>query len=373
MTLTPADLAQIQDMIAAAPAVGEGFDNPIVAGPQLLIPGSQSPNFVANVAGWQIAKNGSAQFNNLTITGTTITGLNFIWNTSGQFYYQGTPALGNLVVSIAAAGGSDQFGNVYDGGGVYSYAAGSGGTDFAYAGLVGGEVLIRSVSGSAPASIVSSADGSGSELIIQPETRSGDSLIQLLLNSPNANSLMSWPGPFAIGAAGVTPGAPAAGAAAYAGGGHLKYVASADDNEYDTGRLTLFNVSTQSICSTTPAELTGCSASVVAGTYHFRIKGSFHGPSGGTAIFSFTMPATSAAIGWGTFYGPGVTSVSYLKTTNTVGPFTSPAITFTSQGFEFEGICTFSASGVLEILCAEGTSGDSFTIDSWVMDLYPVT
>ncbi|MGO8886640.1 MAG: hypothetical protein ACLQI7_23695, partial [Streptosporangiaceae bacterium] len=170
-----------------------------------------------------------------------------------------------------------------------------------------------------------------------------------------------------------TPAAPSNGYSAYEAGGHLKYISAADGNPYNTGRLTLFNVSAQSISSTTPAELTGCSASVVAGTYHFRIKGSFHGPSGGTAIFSFTMPATSAAIGWGTFYGPGVTSVSYLKTTNTVGPFTSPAITSTSQGFEFEGICTFSASGVLEILCAEGTSGDSFTIDSWVMDLYPVT
>ena len=79
----------------------------------LAIPSIQSPNFVSGVSGWQIAKDGSAQFNNLTIRGTFF-GLDFIINQTGAFFYNGTPALGNLKVSIVSNGGGiDSFGNVY--------------------------------------------------------------------------------------------------------------------------------------------------------------------------------------------------------------------------------------------------------------------
>lgn len=81
----------------------------------LVIPGVQSPNFENLVQGWQILKNGNAQFNNVTITGT-FNGTDFVLNSSGMFFYSGIPANGNLIVSIATFGDVDQYGNTYLGG-----------------------------------------------------------------------------------------------------------------------------------------------------------------------------------------------------------------------------------------------------------------
>lgn len=78
----------------------------------LVIPAIRSPNFVHGVSGWQIAKDGSAEFNNLTIRGTFF-GLDFILNSAGLFLYSSTPTLGNLIASVAIANGTDSFGNVY--------------------------------------------------------------------------------------------------------------------------------------------------------------------------------------------------------------------------------------------------------------------
>lgn len=87
--------------------------NPVVGGVGALIRAFiRSPNFVAGVSGWTINKDGSAEFNNLTVRGT-FAGTNFIINSSGAFFYSGTPANGNLILSIAPASGTDAFGNAY--------------------------------------------------------------------------------------------------------------------------------------------------------------------------------------------------------------------------------------------------------------------
>lgn len=87
--------------------------NPIVGGTILRIPAIQSPGFVAGVSGWIIRIDGSAEFNNLVIRGT-FSGTNFVINSSGEFFYSGTPAGGNLVASITnAAGADDGHGNAY--------------------------------------------------------------------------------------------------------------------------------------------------------------------------------------------------------------------------------------------------------------------
>jgi hypothetical protein len=114
MSLTAADLAQIQAMIDAAPTVGEGFPQPIVAGQNLLIPGIQSPNFsLTSETGWAILKNGLAYFFSVVLSGGTLTGPDYIINPSGIFIYNGTPANGNLIGSWAGAAGTDTFGNPY--------------------------------------------------------------------------------------------------------------------------------------------------------------------------------------------------------------------------------------------------------------------
>jgi hypothetical protein len=90
-----------------------GFENNIVNALNELIRASmQSPNYVTGVSGWTINKDGSAEFSNLTIRGTFY-GADFILNTNGLFFYNGVPALGNLILSITPSAGTDQFGNPY--------------------------------------------------------------------------------------------------------------------------------------------------------------------------------------------------------------------------------------------------------------------
>lgn len=88
------------------------FDNPVTAGTVLVRSAIQSPNYSAGAAGWTVNINGSAEFNNLTIRGTFF-GTSYVLNTSGAFFYNGTPAAGNLVLSIASAAGTDAFANAY--------------------------------------------------------------------------------------------------------------------------------------------------------------------------------------------------------------------------------------------------------------------
>lgn len=69
-----------------------------IANGSLVLPSLHSPGFVHGVTGWSINKDDSAEFNNLTIRGTFI-GTNWFINSSGEFFYTGTPAVGNLSIS----------------------------------------------------------------------------------------------------------------------------------------------------------------------------------------------------------------------------------------------------------------------------------
>ena len=85
---------------------GSDWGNPIVGGTVLRIPAIESPGFVSGSTGWIIKSDGSAEFNNVVIRGSTTTqGVILLYN--------GTPAAGNLIVSIAPAAGTDAFGNAY--------------------------------------------------------------------------------------------------------------------------------------------------------------------------------------------------------------------------------------------------------------------
>lgn len=82
------------------------FDQPLTAGTVLVREQVQSQNFVQGSTGWVIRQDGSAEFNDVVIRGGTVV-------SGTALYYDGTPALGNLIMSIAAAAGIDQFGNAY--------------------------------------------------------------------------------------------------------------------------------------------------------------------------------------------------------------------------------------------------------------------
>jgi len=89
------------------------FTNPVMAGKDLVRQVMQSENFVTEVSGWQIAKDGSAEFNDVVIRGGEVIG-------GTGLYYNGTPAADDLGFSISGTGGTDQFGNAYIAG-VWAY------------------------------------------------------------------------------------------------------------------------------------------------------------------------------------------------------------------------------------------------------------
>lgn len=107
--------------------------DPVVGGTVLRRAAIQSPNFETGVQGWTINADGSAEFNNLAIRGT-FNGTDFTINASGAFFYSPSEGAGNLIASIAPAGGTDGFGNHYLQG-TASYQSG-----FANA-MIGGSVL----------------------------------------------------------------------------------------------------------------------------------------------------------------------------------------------------------------------------------------
>jgi hypothetical protein len=112
----PSNSDIINMLNALADQVGAGaggFNNSILAGQGTLIRTMiQSPNYVPGVSGWTINKDGSAEFNNLSIRGT-FNGTNYTINSDGAFFYSGTPAAGNLIQSLTSHTGTDPFGNVY--------------------------------------------------------------------------------------------------------------------------------------------------------------------------------------------------------------------------------------------------------------------
>lgn len=57
-----------------------------------------------------------------TVFNGVIVGTQYVQTSAGEFYYSGTPAAGNLIGSIAAADGTDAYGNQYLGG-IASYNA----------------------------------------------------------------------------------------------------------------------------------------------------------------------------------------------------------------------------------------------------------
>ena len=119
------------------------FSNPVVGGSGTLIRQAiKSPDYSPGSAGWSINRDGTAEFNNLSIRGT-FNGTDFVINSNGAFFYSGTPAAGNLIGSIAAAAGTDTHGNHYLAG-ITSQAASE------FVNLGGGQLLTGPVLGGAP-------------------------------------------------------------------------------------------------------------------------------------------------------------------------------------------------------------------------------
>lgn len=149
-----------------------GFRNSILGGVTLIRDAIQSQNYQAGSAGWSINQDGTAELNGAIIRGgVVVSGL--------ALYYNGTPAAGNLIMSIAAAAGTDSFGNAYvkgvglygaqgqltakDGAGNVAKIAGNIGGGGLLAALPGLEMQLAANTGD-PAAIGAHDDGSHTNL-----------------------------------------------------------------------------------------------------------------------------------------------------------------------------------------------------------------
>lgn len=156
------------------------FEQPITAGTVLIRSDIRSQNFVAGSAGWRVESNGNAEFNSVIIRGgTVVSGL--------ALYYNGTPALGNLIMSISAAAGTDSFGNAYvKGVGLYG-AAGTltakdtAGDTTVLSGNIGGGGLLAALPGLA----MQLAANAGDPAVMGALDDGSHTNLALLLTSPS--------------------------------------------------------------------------------------------------------------------------------------------------------------------------------------------
>jgi hypothetical protein len=146
------------------------FSDPILTGAGNLIRVSeQSDNFVTGSSGWQITRAGDAEFSGITIRGATT-------EDSVYLLYNGSPALGNLILSISANNGTDPYGNAYESG-LVLYQAGN----------AKNYIRLASVSGGAPGislNVDSSLYGKDAEVGPWDSLEGGHEHGQLLLSSP---------------------------------------------------------------------------------------------------------------------------------------------------------------------------------------------
>lgn len=99
-----------------------------------------------------------------SISGTTFTGTDYIINSSGEFFYSGTPAAGNLVTSVTNSAGTDAFGNNYLAGSAsyastFATALSAGEVVFYSGSLSGGWTALSSVTGDVAGNVQVNASG----------------------------------------------------------------------------------------------------------------------------------------------------------------------------------------------------------------------
>lgn len=145
------------------------FRSSILAGVSLIRAAIRSPNYVHNVSGWTINQDGSAEFNNIQIRGSSTVG-------GTALYYAGTPAAGNLRYSISDTAGTDAYGNNY-GQGVIAYHTGFTGD----VGMVGGQFTLGHAPGFSNSATVRQSLTFGGDILLDSGQGDSDHLDNAIL------------------------------------------------------------------------------------------------------------------------------------------------------------------------------------------------
>lgn len=307
--------------------MSQPFPEQVTPGGILVYPQIQSPNFVHDVSGWQVARDGSAEFNDVTIRGGQVIG-------GTSLYYNGTPAANNLVASISAVPGTDAFGNDY----------------------LAGEVTYHFTAVGPSGSLAVAVDDAG-----------------ITWYSAASGTLGPWTQIASVNSFNVVPGlfvsAPA-----------FKFSSGVDGNAYTLGHLirpsSATPASPQTINNTSAALITGCQAPVGVAAYQVKAIVQYVGQqAAGTPNFQLGLSGGAAAsVLWGNavFHDAVAGTSGYVARPTAWSPFGGPVLSTNNWMVTIDGYALFTAGGTVALQAWTSLAADTFEILNAVLDLIPV-
>jgi hypothetical protein len=287
-------------------------------------------------------------------------------NLKGLFIYSGTPATGNLFLSVAWLAGTDKYGNAFQSG--LTLYLGSAFLQMSVNPTIGAptmEMATGAASESDQATIYTLVINKGlpneliSTYILGPASTLSNEQVLIQLVSAAANLSQIAQAVLYMGAGGVfTP-------IAFWNINGFRIINPVDGNTYTVGRAVTKTAGTVTVNSAvTPVPIV--STTVGVGKYRMR----FHivyvgGGVAASAILSWFGTST-VSNSLGTLRRARVsTSVDIVNPINqatALGNLTLPFNAGELCTYEFEGIVTFSASGTFGIEGLEGTAGDTWAV-----------
>lgn len=298
---------------------------------------------------------------------------------AGLFVYSPAPGAGNLIASIAAANGTDSFGNAYDAG-IVSYTPSA----TAVAQLISGHLNVGSpgqiagTGGASPGLLGLLLSTPGAVTVNSGLASAADTAAFVDVLSATANGggqrAVSIGGPLVLsGESGSFPQQSQATLISNSISNYpvVKPGLSGDTNAYRLGKIRAFNTSDTTINSTTDFSI-GSAWNVVANVwYEVRVSADVKmGTAAGSLakigfVKSGGATVSDCRVRYSTMQNDNATAHAVLGTTsdNTLGYYTTPGLAAsTDYIIRAEGMVQFSAGGTVQFSASEGTLGASWTL-----------
>lgn len=302
-----------------------------------------------------------------------------IINQSGLFVYSGTPTTGNLIASIASTAGVDNFGNAYEAG-MTEYLPESGKifavglNTLSGTGLPGLSIQDIANPPTSPAGFFGESSGNVSTPQAFAAITSGQA---------NATDVATFISILSQVQSAVTGGQIVIQAADIQfdiNGTTVDFVLAASDypqyklntpnppGGFNFGHFETSASGNQTINSVTAAVITGSALAVDQTSYRIVWEVFYTGnQAAGTPNFSINLTGgatVSFAIGEFKFWTSGGLTTRLNATTGTFqNAQAGPTLVTAEAHMTIEAWVTFSAAGVINLLAAENTAGDSFVIN----------
>lgn len=289
-------------------------------------------------------------------------GPDFVINNQGLFFYNGTPAHGNLKLAIASSGGTDAYSNPYtDNIASYSLTGGSGGyAQIATNATTGLPYLILEPPGfthpSANPQVIGEIGNAGA----------ANELTQAVLYS---GAEAAWGG---AGAAYVTTTSRSQDGTVPSSvslNGDQTHCTPKDGNTYSLGRLCVHTTGTVTINTATAIPI--LSVNVQPGIYRLHIHMvCLTGGTALTSVFAINTGTATAGTTIGTERrGRASTSADVVRPINTSGLPGGNTLALNASElttYEFEGLLTITGAGTLVIAATTSTSSYAIATGSYM-------